>query len=200
MEPISQEMFESMPHVTYKSHGSYMFDLGFGFDPLTNNFKVLRLVYFQERFGYRLPAELDVYMLSIWAWRTIGTVAPSYNLMQCVSHVFVNWACHWIGCKAMTKETRCYLILSFDIGSEVFHEIKLPNCVANVFRLIASVAVYEESICLFHYDMDCGYLSTNCDIWVMKEYDVVESWTKLFTVDFGISKAVGFRNKIFGRR
>ncbi|KAL7218735.1 hypothetical protein ACSBR2_011918 [Camellia fascicularis] len=59
----------------------------------------------------------------------------------------------------MTKEIRCYLILSFDIGSEIFHEIKLPNCVANVFRLIASIAVYEELICLFHYDRDCGYLN-----------------------------------------
>ncbi|KAL7218675.1 hypothetical protein ACSBR2_011858 [Camellia fascicularis] len=87
----------------------------------------------------------------------------------------------------MMEEIRRYLILSFSISTEVFHEIKLP------VRLIASVAVYEESICLFHYDRDWGYPSKNCDIWVMKEYGVVESWTKLFTIDFGISKAIGFR-------
>ncbi|GMP53664.1 hypothetical protein CsSME_00019061 [Camellia sinensis var. sinensis] len=132
-------------------------------------------------------------MLSIGTWRTVNTIAPSYNLMECVSHAFVNWACHCIGFEAMTKEIRRYLILSFNISTEVFHEIKLPDCVANVFRRIASVAVYEESICLFHYDKDWGYPSKNCDIWVMKEYGVVESWTKLFTIDFGISKAVGFR-------
>ncbi|CAL5336273.1 unnamed protein product [Camellia sinensis] len=132
-------------------------------------------------------------MLSIGTWRTVNTIAPSYNLMECVSHAFVNRACHWIGFEAMTKEIRRYLILSFNISTEVFREIKLPDCVSNVFRLIASVAVYEESICLFHYDRDWGYPSKNCDIWVMKEYGVVESWTKLFTIDFGISKAVGFR-------
>ncbi|KAL7218693.1 hypothetical protein ACSBR2_011876 [Camellia fascicularis] len=181
------------PRITYKSHGSYTFFLGFGFDPSTNDFKVVRLVHFHKNFGYRLPAEVDVYMLSIGTWRTVNTIAPSYNLMQCVSHAFVNRACHWIGFEVMTKEIMRYLILSFNISTEVFREIKLPNCVANVFRLIASVAVYEESICLFHYDRDWGYPSKNCDIWAMKEYGVVESWTKLFTIDFGISKAVGFR-------
>ncbi|XP_028084940.1 F-box protein At3g07870-like [Camellia sinensis] len=133
------------PRITYKSHGSYTFILGFGLDPLANDFKVVRLIYFHKNFGYRLP------------------------------------------------EIRRYLILSFNISTEVFHEIKLPDCAANVFRLIASVAVYEESICLFHYDRDWGYPSKNCDIWVMKEYGAVESWTKFFTIDFGISKAVGFR-------
>ncbi|KAL7218724.1 hypothetical protein ACSBR2_011907 [Camellia fascicularis] len=179
--------------VTYKSHGSYMFILGFGFDPLTNDFNVVRLVYFHKSFGYRLPAEVDVYMLNIGTWRTVNTVALSYNLTQCVSHAFVNRVCHWIGFEAMTKEIRHYLILSFNISTEVFREIKLPDCVANAFRLIASVAVYEESICLFHYDRDWGYPSKNCDIWVMKEYGVVEFGTKLFTIDFVISKAVGFR-------
>ncbi|KAI8012584.1 F-box protein CPR1 [Camellia lanceoleosa] len=158
------------PRITYKSHGSYTFFLGFGFDPLTNDFKVVRLVYFHTNFGYRLPAEVDVYMLSIGTWRTVNTVAPSYSLMYCVSHAFVNRACHWIGFEAMTKEIMRYLILSFNISTEVFREIKLPDCVANVFRLIASVAVYEESICLFHYDRDWGYPSKNCDIWVMKEW------------------------------
>ncbi|THG21162.1 hypothetical protein TEA_011496 [Camellia sinensis var. sinensis] len=279
------------PHITYKSHSSYTFILGFGFDSLTNGFKVVRLVYFHKNFGYRLPVEVDVYMLSIGTWRTVNTVTPSYNLMQCVSHAFVNRACHWIGFEAMTKEisdwgypskdcdiwvmteygvveswTKLFTIdfgiskavgfrkngeflaedsegklvtYDFKMGQIVYlgiHGLKqsfhLDNYMESLVlliegnevleekakssnaldkgieerselgssinqqgsgsrgRLIASVAVYEESICLFHYDRDWGYPSKNCDIWVMKEYGVVESWTKLFTIDFGISKAV----------
>ncbi|KAL7218734.1 hypothetical protein ACSBR2_011917 [Camellia fascicularis] len=59
MELINQEMFESMPHVTYNI-----------------SLMVVRLLYFHERFGHRLPAEVDIYMLSIRAWRTMILLPP----------------------------------------------------------------------------------------------------------------------------
>ncbi|KAK9285632.1 hypothetical protein L1049_024829 [Liquidambar formosana] len=60
-----------------------------------------------------------------------------------------------------------------------FGEMMLPTSLVHVFGV--SIAVYGESLVLLHYDVhlfDCC-----CCIWMMKEYGVVESWTKQFRID-----------------
>ncbi|XP_059665480.1 F-box protein CPR1-like [Cornus florida] len=162
--------------------------LGFGFDSRANDYKVVRIVYLHDSF----ESEVDVYELSTGLWRSIGTAAPLYHMILChLSHVFVNGASHWIA----IEENR-YLILSFDMGSEVFKEIMLPSSISNGNKLKLSVARFGESLSLFHYGEEelIWMTSKSCCIWVMKEYGVVSSWTKLFTVGLrGISKVLGFR-------
>ncbi|XP_059663823.1 F-box protein CPR1-like [Cornus florida] len=85
-------------------------------------------------------------------------------------------------------EENRYLILSFDMASEVFGEMVLPGCVANGIGLQMSISVFGESLSLFEYDSFGG-----CSIWVMKEYGIAESWTKLFSFKSYIRKVLGFR-------
>ena len=93
-------------------------------------------------------------------------------------------------------------ILAFDLEEEVFREILQPELpfynrqIAIGLRLRASVSVlvYGNSIALFHYVYQRGHFH----IWVMKEYGVELSWTKVFS--FGktnatetIPRPIGFR-------
>ncbi|XP_059669010.1 F-box/kelch-repeat protein At3g06240-like [Cornus florida] len=159
--------------------------LGFGFDSRTYDYKVVRIVYGLNTF----ESEVDVYELSTGMWRSsIGSAALPYPMIVChTSHVFVNGASHWIA-----RRGNGYLILSFDMCSEVFKVMMPPDAVANggpVLRL--SVAPFGDYVSLFEYR--CGTIMSCC-IWVMKEYGVASSWTRLFIVDIGRrSKVLGFR-------
>ncbi|XP_059661238.1 F-box protein CPR1-like [Cornus florida] len=178
------------------TYSHYDFFHGFGFNSWTNDFKVVRIVYFCEfdMNGYKSPPWVEVYELSTGLWRVSSAVVPLYGMIFSRSwHVFVKGASHWVASEK-GKERNRYLILSFDMGSEVFREIMLPAGVANGPGLNLSISLFGESLSLFHYD---GFLydrSKRCCIWVMKEYGVVESWTKLFTLGGGgLSKVLGFR-------
>ena len=69
----------------------------------------------------------------------------------------------------------------FDLGDEVFREILLPEELPPYTHdgfLCAYVSIYGNSIALFHYD----YSSLRLNIWVMKHYGVVSSWTKALSL------------------
>ncbi|EYU29504.1 hypothetical protein MIMGU_mgv11b017855mg, partial [Erythranthe guttata] len=75
------------------------------------------------------------------------------------------------------------------IRDEVFSEVMLPDGFANVGAPRLRIFVIGESIGVVKFTG-----ATSCDVWVMKEYCVKESWTKLYTIDLlgWIKKAVGF--------
>ncbi|XP_059665491.1 F-box protein CPR1-like [Cornus florida] len=176
---------------------------GFGFDSRTNDYKVVRLVYVHDSsFDYSVRPEVDVYELSTGIWRRwrrgIGSAPPPpCHIILCQwSHVFVNGASHWIALNGSVGlwNKIWYLILSFDMGTEVFTEMMLPSGIANGCELKVSIALFGESLSLFCYDDGFSSTSIHCCIWVMKEYGVASSWTKLCTVDIGgICQVLGFR-------
>ncbi|CAL5342813.1 unnamed protein product [Camellia sinensis] len=49
---------------------------------------------------------------------------------------------------------------------------------------------------VFHYNNSGPCTSRDCEVWILKEYGVVESWVKQFSVCLveGISNVLGFRN------
>ncbi|XP_059661227.1 F-box protein At3g07870-like isoform X2 [Cornus florida] len=168
-----------------------VFVLGFGFNSWTNDFKVVRIVY-----TFTVPPQVEVYELSTGLWRVSSAVVPlnGNEISGCSSHVFVKGACHWVAFEKGREQNR-HLIISFDMGSEVFREMMPPASVANGPDLNMSISLFGELLSLFHYDGASSGESKRCCIWVMKEYGVMESWTKLFTVDLGgeIDEVLGFR-------
>ncbi|KAA8526429.1 hypothetical protein F0562_008368 [Nyssa sinensis] len=130
-----------------------MFVLGFGFHPATKKYKVVKLVYYKDDFySYQVPPEVEIYTLSIGARRRVRSAPPKYG---CVRN----------------------LIVSFDMSDEVFGTLMLPDAIDRLHGLNMSLAVLGESLALFNYDNpEC------CCIWVMKEYGVPKSWTRLVTI------------------
>uniref|UniRef100_A0A2N9GC12 F-box associated domain-containing protein n=1 Tax=Fagus sylvatica TaxID=28930 RepID=A0A2N9GC12_FAGSY len=75
------------------------------------------------------------------------------------------------------------IILSFDVDDERFRNIMLPQDYLNghnevVTSSIERLAVIKGSLALIVFSNYFDAITTKCHIWVMREYGVVESWTK----------------------
>jgi F-box interacting protein len=177
------------PNVTFEIRDEIFHSIGFGFDPKTNDYKVVRMVSLWDDPDCKDRPKVEVYTLSTGEWRTVTPVlSPLCILHDCPTPAFVNGALHWIGFRRNGDQFR-YFVLVFDLGDEVFREIPLTELQLGSgvrFRYnpeedwIQLSAVYGNSIALFHatyFHATYDFL----DIWVMKEYGVASSWTKVLT-------------------
>ncbi|KAF9600215.1 hypothetical protein IFM89_005039 [Coptis chinensis] len=136
---------------------------GFGFHKATKEYKLVS-INLDLRF-------IRVYTLGIGSWRTLDKI--SYNIIPATSsNVLVSGALRWIS----RGDHDRYLIVSFDLRDEVIHEISLPN---NIYQCDFANAFAELGglLCL----LSCP-LNDRVDVWVMKEYGMVNSWTQQFTI------------------
>ncbi|KAA8526247.1 hypothetical protein F0562_008550 [Nyssa sinensis] len=157
------------PRVCFDVCGPYMFALGFGFDPKTNDYKVVRMVYPQNKMGswdasagpeallfggqggYVASPEVEVFSLSTGSWKTIDAGVPEHNMIEYFwSSAVVNENIHWLAYNRREDCNRSYhnTIISFD--------------------------VYDNRA-----------VSECCSVWVMRQYGVAESWSKQFKVNLG---------------
>ncbi|XP_059653429.1 F-box/kelch-repeat protein At3g06240-like [Cornus florida] len=159
------------PRITFRSHGAYDRALGFGVDSATNDYKVVRIAYVSG------GPEVDIYSVQEGGWRNISVSGPIPNIKCEASNVYLNGAIHWVS----GGYSRLFIV-SFNLGTEVFSEMELPSSLRYIRQSRRlSVAVFHDSLCVFHTDSWEGKSS----IWLMKQYGVVESWTNLFSLDFG---------------
>ncbi|KAJ8768956.1 hypothetical protein K2173_023951 [Erythroxylum novogranatense] len=117
-----------------------------------------------------------VYELSKKEWRKISS-SPAGD-MQHHQPALVKGALHWVGVHDVT--TRC-LVIVFDVSSEVFGDMDLPFHASLSDKFSKVVSLGESLACFYgHWD------SKLWDIWVMKQYGVSSSWTKMFRLDLGV--------------
>ncbi|KAF9669603.1 hypothetical protein SADUNF_Sadunf14G0124600 [Salix dunnii] len=152
---------------------------GFGFNAKTKEYKVIRIVYYRNRHGgyprsrrviYSL-SEVQILTIGCPEWRSLGKV--SYRLVRRTSGALVNGRLHWISRPCRNRPAR--RLVSFDLTDEQFREVPKPDCGGLnrcndlvVLRGCLSASVY------------CNY--RRLEIWVMKEYNVKESWVKEYNI------------------
>ncbi|XWS27968.1 hypothetical protein CRYUN_Cryun25bG0025800 [Craigia yunnanensis] len=172
----------------------YKISVGFGFDSIRNDYKLLKITKKDVLDKY---IEVELYSLNRNSWKILAP--QKYDLYSDDFMVFVNGAVHWIACEKVNDHgrSRCkFLLFGFDMGDDVFKEIMLPESLSNLhdgsemyivpYRELSSIAVIE-----------LVSLYEQCNVWVMKEYGMVETWTKMFS--FGIvgtgpmPRVLGFR-------
>ena len=178
------------PCITVKTHGKVTCRLAFGFDPRTNDYKVVRIA-FPKRTDMSEEAKpplIEIYSLNEGSWRIISAPFPQGIGFSDWSRpaASLNGAVHF----AVYAEYKpsCQLVLSFDLGDEVFRLISLPNGAfgwSNVHTLVIG-----GSLSLLCYDTHKNTVNKCCSIWVMKEYGVVDSWTKQFTINLNGGKII----------
>ncbi|XP_048128050.1 F-box/kelch-repeat protein At3g06240-like [Rhodamnia argentea] len=165
--------------------------LGFGFDAGSNDYKIVRIFYVLEDSGGCLggpKARVEIYSLSTDSWRSLEWEVPAFCGYR--TAVFFNGKLHSFAFKFDGPWGKCAdgLIVSFDVAGEVFDEIALPEEIQkDSGRLIVSVAVLSDLLAVFTSRCGDAYADPKpqsvCSIWVMRDYGVPKSWTKLYNFE-----------------
>ncbi|KAM7502980.1 hypothetical protein LguiB_001884 [Lonicera macranthoides] len=176
-----------------------------GFNPKTNDYKVVKIAYEQMGDGSQCN-EVRVYSVKEGAWRRITAPVPPYDTVCSMpSNAVINGSLHWIANHGVSgasefpvinphvfdtvDDLRINSIMVFDIVEEAFHKIMLPKSLVSIandkFDKLC-LRVIWGSVSVMQYEKFTKLLS----IWVMKEYGAVETWSKKFSFDFDF--AFGF--------
>ncbi|KAI9112585.1 hypothetical protein K1719_016508 [Acacia pycnantha] len=146
---------------------------GFGIDPVTKDYKVVR--FGNLAFEGREHPPVEVYNLSTDSWRTVDTVVPAaYQLGFPKCRAYLNGFYHWICVVDFNHRG----ILFFDFSKELFGRIQLPPEIALVKELIVAV-IDEKLACVV---APYNKIFRGFEIWVMNEYGVESSWSEKFCV------------------
>ncbi|XP_074270296.1 F-box/kelch-repeat protein At3g23880-like [Silene latifolia] len=156
------------------------YETGFGYDHMSNDYKILWVSRKKIAYILRLRSnkckKIKYTPTTRFAWH-FGSFQKEKPSM-----VYSNNALHWVGQGTQgSPGSIVYEIIScFDIGSEKFYELRTPRLMINTWMSsswnIADLRGYLH--CVIHCCPDRSS-PHNLEIWVMKEYGVHKSWTKL---------------------
>ncbi|XP_039040426.1 F-box/kelch-repeat protein At3g23880-like [Hibiscus syriacus] len=181
--------------IDYASRLNSAFGFGFGFDSRTNDYKILTVRF--DKANHLIQPSL--FSLRENCWTMVVAIAPNYEFDDETSMTFVNGAVHWLGYQRRNSDgfKFNYTILGFDLSAEEFFEISFPESFTCLPDMELSTMKYgQSSIAVVKLGWEDGEL---LEMWVMKEYGVVESWTKVLALYMGdrselFPRVLGFRN------
>ncbi|WOG86860.1 hypothetical protein DCAR_0206079 [Daucus carota subsp. sativus] len=181
---MSIRKFKTVENSELNLYNSIVFKrvTGFGYDYMANDYKVVRILYFKED----VAPEIEVYSVKMGSWRRIGVDVDFIAHCSSASVPFVNGALHWMAQPYRLGKLGKYMfpvnefIMAFDIADEGFRKMALP---LNCSRLDASVMDFKELLSLYVPFRSADHIFEGCYIWVMSEYGVTKSWSKLFTIN-----------------
>ncbi|KAK9016746.1 hypothetical protein V6N11_079240 [Hibiscus sabdariffa] len=156
-------------------------NFGFGFDSGTNDYKLVIIGIGKEDTWIK-PF---LFSLNENCWKRVNAIPPNYTFDSSElsgSVPFVNGAVHWIGYQKRNNGRFTNAILGFDLSAEEFTEISLPESLIGLGPMNLFTMKYgESSIAVLKRDRANGLWDLD-ELWVMKEYGVVGSWTKVLTL------------------
>ncbi|KAL5538660.1 hypothetical protein UlMin_045422 [Ulmus minor] len=149
------------------------YNYGFGYDPISDDYKLVRI------FGFRKDCKcsdgwLMIYSLKSNSWTRVGDFP--YSFFDCSDGIIFDNALHWV---VYPKEASIayQFILAFDLVNEEYRKVPIPHTDNDNGRVFCLVGTLGSCLSVNYI------LRWQCtDVWVMKEYGVKESWTKLFSV------------------
>ncbi|XP_052209385.1 F-box protein CPR1-like [Diospyros lotus] len=146
---------------------------GFGYDSASDDYKVVRIVALRSNDLSAFRYEVKVYSLKANSWHRAGKF-PHYPNLKRTCGVLANGSLHWVVTQGFDVR-KDGSIVAFDLAREDYHVVPQPDYSdMNFFMLVHSLGG-----CLSIF---CNYYLSRVDIWVMKEYDVKASWTRLISV------------------
>ncbi|KAF5200316.1 F-box protein cpr1 [Thalictrum thalictroides] len=172
---------------------------GLGYDLSTDDYKVVRILYdyFQcpieeegefisrltENSPFRWESEVHVYSMRRDTCKRIQDtpyLLMDLKLFEFIDHgIHANGVIHWFSSPS---------IVSFNVTSEKFNEVQTPDFNNAAYNFM-SFGVLEGCLCVSVRFDDC-----HVEGFMMKEYGVKESWTKIFSVSLlGSNPCVRFK-------
>ncbi|KAF9609586.1 hypothetical protein IFM89_017448 [Coptis chinensis] len=162
-------------------HSNHNVHFAFGYCESSNEYKIIRLIHrkpccivsvFTIKVGIWAPENINLKGIEE-TWRDVEK--PEVSGFDQTYYVLVNGVIHWLGCESKGVS------ICFDLKDERFYDMQLPdldvNYVSHPGDVRVSLGELGGLLSLFYM-----FQAKEVDIWVMGEYGVVGSWTKLFKV------------------
>ncbi|KAL6515490.1 hypothetical protein OROHE_018524 [Orobanche hederae] len=153
--------------------------LGLGFDPTTNDYKVVAMFRFSQYSGGEgYYDKAGIYNLGTNSWREIEYEHKYPHVPDhVVNGTLFNGAFHWI---VWSVEEQNHSILSFDFSTEQFGCLELPIDYLDQDGFMSLMVLNKEYLALFAWSERDAFSERDqfVDVWVMREYSVPESWKK----------------------
>ncbi|XP_059446653.1 F-box protein CPR1-like [Corylus avellana] len=148
--------------------------LAFGHDPVNDDYKVMRVHEFYRKIDAKSAIEVKVYSLRAHSWKSVEEEWPKEYSSADPSSMSLNGAFHWL-VDPFSGSLHRQTLLAFDLATEKFKTYTIP--VQSTDDCSLGLEVLKGCICV------CVNVNlTLNDVWVMKEYEVVSSWTRLYTI------------------
>ncbi|GKA82715.1 ribonuclease H-like domain-containing protein [Tanacetum coccineum] len=172
-----------IPKVGYTS--TYV---GFGVCPDTSNLKLVKMSV------AKIPSmwQVDVYNLSTRVWKTVYMGAPFKSCTLAYATVFVDGVIYFSAYDYMDLGFLSNFIISFDLKSEKFGEVCLPERLVHEHDL--AVTKVNESLGLLEYYEEGDI--TVCGVWTRKD-GANKTFSKIYTVKVvgkSLIRVLAFRN------
>ncbi|KAL6554109.1 hypothetical protein OROMI_019782 [Orobanche minor] len=169
---------------------------GFGFDSLSDDYKVIRFVEIrgETRYGGILPlgSQIEIYSLKTNRWKEIPIPNLLLHTLVCGSGLYVNGKCYWIVCGDLRASSLDF-VLSFDFEKESFSFISLPKVKE---EKMMDLHEYKGSLAVVGYELSGLNRSFEAWILVKEEEQQQVMWEKLFDVKApsSVCRTLGFGN------
>ncbi|KAL4271403.1 hypothetical protein GQ457_13G015140 [Hibiscus cannabinus] len=132
---------------------------GFGYDFVNDDYKVVKVG----------CGNVFVYSLRRDSWRIVCSFPYDDNVYE--PGVHLNGAVHWMASYGDGADYRC-VVAAFSLEEEVISDLPAPDIVDTSFEFVAGVL--NGCLCVLH-----SRNQMHNDFWVMTEYGMGETWTKL---------------------
>ncbi|KAM3337296.1 hypothetical protein P3S68_031621 [Capsicum galapagoense] len=136
------------------------------YDSTSDDYKILKI---------DDEAHCEILALKSGSWRKIDKhPAGVFPVLSDTkdSLAFVHGTFHWLD-SSLTNS-----LISFSISNEVYGEIPLPEGMS--IECINGVSALEGMLCVYSNHIRRGLHTFK--LWILKDYDVKESWNRLFTI------------------
>jgi F-box interacting protein len=176
-----------LPHLKYVPKRIDIPLFSFGYDPFVDNYKVFA-VFFCEK-----ENQVSVHTLGTNSWRRIHNNFPHCSSIR-GSGIFVGGTVNWLAADSAktiwlpiggSAANSFHYIVSLDLKNESLQTLLQPDLGTNEWIL----GVVRDCLSIFANTKMCF------DVWIMKEYGMKESWTKLFSVPYMKDEGLYFYNK-----
>ncbi|KAK8626672.1 hypothetical protein V6N13_134305 [Hibiscus sabdariffa] len=192
--PATREIRFLPEYYTDIKRRRYLNRIGFGSDPILNEYKVIFFV--KNLKSHKTPLlpwlRCAVYKISTDSWRELKR--EELDLLEekmyiNIRNACVNGVCYWVVSKHFS-----YYVLAFDIRNEVLKLIEWPHIPDTQQNARGDLVIIPNIDCisLWISDSYADSHTSNHDFWVLSEQG--QYWTKLLTIGplLEVHKLLGF--------
>ncbi|KAL9224778.1 hypothetical protein vseg_000783 [Gypsophila vaccaria] len=170
--PLTKECRKTITTPSFRDYNYPLirFASGFGYDSVSDDYKIIEILEFQGHKNIPLGGVANIYSTRKDSWKEGDKISPFVTDIRVCQGV-VNNGLHFI-CSKTTVADKYLTILTIDLHTGNVKCMALPEKLIDHSKKCRLVASNGRL-----------YFHLQASIWVMKEYGVTKSWTKLYELE-----------------